>query len=362
LAAPVEVGIMFTAAARARRRGAAFCGCIRAATLHVRAAHQNLRMPDGLRIAGEHATGRVPKARPEQTAGEARAAMLGVRYDCVEDVAVLEGRRLVGLVPLEALVAAADDTRLAELMDVDPPIVTPEVNQESVAWAMVRKHESSVAVVNGEGEFVGLVPPHRMVGVLLAEHDEDVARLGGYLASTQRARQAAEEAVGRRLLHRLPWLLVGLAGAMASAAIVGAFEEQLKEKVLLAVFVPAVVYMADAVGTQTEALMIRGLSVGVSMRRVLRRELTTGLAIGIVVALVFFPFALLVWGDEPVALAVSLALLASCSMATVMAMLLPWLLQRLGTDPAFGSGPLATVIQDLLSIAVYFAVAVSIAA
>ena len=318
-------------------------------------------MPDGLRIAGEHATARVPVARPGQTAGDVRDAMAGVSYDCADDVAVLEGQRLVGIVPIEVLMAAAQDARLAELMDDDPPVVTPAIDQESVAWAMVRKNESSVAVVNGAGEFVGLVPPHSMVGVLLTEHDEDVARLGGYLASTQSARQAAEENVGRRLAHRLPWLLVGLAGAMASAALVGAFEEQLEENVLLAVFVPGVVYMADAVGTQTEALVIRGLSVGVSIREILRREIATGFVIGLAIAVAFLPFALLVWDDAGLALAVSVALLASCAIATLVAMLLPWVLQRLGTDPAFGSGPLATVIQDLLSILIYFAVAVPLA-
>jgi magnesium transporter len=148
---------------------------------------------------------------------------------------------------------------------------------------------------------------------------------------------------------------------MASAAIVGAFQEELEANVLLAVFVPGVVYIADAVGTQTEALVIRGLSVGVSMRKVLRREVITGFAIGIAVAAAFFPFALVVGGDRPVAAAVSIALFASCSIATAVAMALPWLLQRLGMDPAFGSGPLATVIQDLLSISVYFAIALPIA-
>jgi CBS domain-containing protein len=137
-------------------------------------------MPHGPRIAGEHATARVPVAPPEQTAGEVRDAMAVVGYDCVDDVAVLEGKPLVGIVPIEVLMAAAQDARLAELMDADPPVVTPVLDQESVAWAMVRKNESSVAVVDGAGEFVGLVPPHRMVGVLLTEHDEDVARLGGY--------------------------------------------------------------------------------------------------------------------------------------------------------------------------------------
>ena len=147
---------------------------------------------------------------------------------------------------------------------------------------------------------------------------------------------------------------------MVSAALVGAYEEELEQNVLLAIFVPGVVYMADAVGTQTEALVIRGLSVGVSIRAILGRELATGLAIGVAIALAFLPFAWLVWGDGGVALAVSVALLASCAISTMVAMLLPWLLQRFGKDPAFGSGPLATVIQDLLSIAIYFAVAIRI--
>jgi magnesium transporter len=119
--------------------------------------------------------------------------------------------------------------------------------------------------------------------------------------------------------------------------------------------------MADAVGTQTETLLIRGLSAGLDIRAVVRRELLTGILIGIVVGAAFFPFALLGWGDSEVALAVALALVASCSIATGVAMLLPWIFQRLGADPAFGSGPLATIMQDLLSIAVYLAIAIPIA-
>jgi magnesium transporter len=143
--------------------------------------------------------------------------------------------------------------------------------------------------------------------------------------------------------------------------IVGAFEDQLEQKVLLAFFVPGVVYMADAVGTQTEAVVIRGLSAGVTLGPIVARELLTGVTIGLAIGAAFFPFAWLVWDDAQVAAAVALALTASCSIATVVAMALPWTFQRLGTDPAFGSGPLATVIQDLLSITVYLAIASVIA-
>ena len=81
------------------------------------------------------------------------------------------------------------------------------------------------------------------------------------------ARTASEEPVVKRFWHRVPWLLVGLLGALLAADIVGAYEQQLQANVMLAFFIPGIVYLADAVGTQTEALVIRGLSVGVSIGR-----------------------------------------------------------------------------------------------
>jgi magnesium transporter len=148
---------------------------------------------------------------------------------------------------------------------------------------------------------------------------------------------------------------------MVSALLVGAFEKQLEEVVLLALFVPAIVYMAAAVGAQTQTLLIRALSTNVDLGRVFRQELITGVLLGAATAAVFYPFALIVWDNHDVALTVALALFASSSTATMIAMALPLGLRKLGQDPAFGSGPLATVIQDLLSIAIYFAIAVPVA-
>ena len=109
----------------------------------------------------------------------------------------------------------------------------------------------------------------RIVEVLLGEHDEDLARLGGDLASTSSARHATWEPIKVRLGHRLPWLRLGLLGAVASAHLLDAFGRELERDMLIAFVVPGVVYMADAIGTQTEALVIRGLSVGVSIGRIL---------------------------------------------------------------------------------------------
>ena len=152
------------------------------------------------------------------------------------------------MVTIERLLAAPTDTPVDDLMGRQPPTVTPDTDQEHAAWRAVQHDEAALAVVDDEGRFVGLVPPQRLLDVLLAEHDEDLARLGGFLGAGAAARAAATENVTRRLWHRLPWLLVGLAGALAAAVIVGAFEHQLEEQVLLAFFVPGVVHLADAVG------------------------------------------------------------------------------------------------------------------
>lgn len=299
----------------------------------------------------------MPLAAPSDTAGGVLASLQGRRFVSVAHVVVCEEQRVVGIARLEDVVAAEPTTLVAELMDPDPPTITPGEDEEVAAWKAVRHGDAALAVVDEDGRLVELIPPRRMVEVLLTEHDEDLARLGGYLASTATARHATEEGILPRLGHRLPWLLLGLLGSLLAAGIVGAYETQLEEQVLLALFVPGIVYMADAVGTQTEALVIRGLSVGVPIGRIVLRETLTGLLIGATLSLVFLPFGIVLWGDTQVAVAVALALLAACSTATLIAMALPWLFDHFGRDPAFGSGPLATVLQDLLSLLVYFAVA-----
>lgn len=130
-----------------------------------------------------------------------------------------------------------------------------------------------------------------------------------------------------------------------AADAVGWFEAVIERRIVLAFFIPMLVYLADAAGTQTETIVVRGLSVGVGMRRMVGRELFAGLAIGALLALVAGPLVWLRWGDADVALVVALALLAACAIATLVAMGLPWLLDAFGIDPAFASGPLATVIQ-----------------
>ena len=156
-----------------------------------------------LDVAAEHATLRVPVADPLRLVGVVRRALVGGRYDCVDDVAALDAHRLVGLVPIERLLAAPADARIEDVMEKDPPVVAPGADREQVAWSMVRRGESSVAVVHADGTFAGLIPPHRMLAVLLAEH----GRAGPALDRRLLRDRGAAGVIARRspdVAHRRP--------------------------------------------------------------------------------------------------------------------------------------------------------------
>jgi magnesium transporter len=319
-------------------------------------------LPDDLlRMAERHASTRVPVTSRREEVSALLGRLRGHEYDSASVAAVCDGNLLVGVVAIERLLSAPVDALVEMVMDGDPPTVAPDTHQEHVAWAAVQHGEPGIAVVDARGYFRGLISAQSLLAVLLEEHDEDMARLGGFLGSASAARSASTEGVGRRLLHRLPWLLIGLIGALLAAVIVGAFGEQLEEQVLIAYFVPGVVYIAAAVGMQTETLAIRGLSLGVGIRQVAVREVVTGGLLGLILASLAFPLVWAGWGEVAIAASVAVAMFSASAIATCVALLLPWTLHRFGKDPAFGSGPIATVIQDLLTVSVYFLTAVLIA-
>ena len=303
------------------------------------------------------ASTRVPIADVGESVGEVRDRLVGgERLESAAQIAVVHDGQLHGLVQIEDLLASSRDVPVVSLMDSDPPIIAPGSDQEAAAARAVQHQESGLAVTSADGRFLGLIPPHRMLGVLLEEHREDMARLSGYLNQSAGARAASREGLSLRFWHRFPWLLVGLLAALAAAGIVASFERGLATHLELAFFIPGIVYIADAVGTQTETLVVRGLSVGVPIGGVVRREMLTGLLLGVVLGVLAFP-AITWWVGPQVALTVAISICAASTVAAVVAMALPWAFSQSNIDPAFGSGPLATVVQDLLSLAIYFAVA-----
>jgi magnesium transporter len=312
--------------------------------------------------AGFHIVRAVPRARVGTTCAEVLALVRSEPFDYADVVVVVDDeQRVTGMLSMGDIVACAPDTPLGSLLCGRVGTATPHTDQEQVASLAIENVLGAVPVVDEERRLLGVVPPQALLAVLRREHVEDLHRLTGVLRESAAARDAIEGPPTRRARHRLPWLFVGLAGSGLAALVMSWFEEELEARVAIAFFLPGIVYLADAIGTQTEAIAVRALSFGrvsigrVSIGRMLAGEMWTGTLIGVALATIS---GLALWAalqDARLALAVATAVLAAGGIATAIGLLLPWLFHRFGLDPAFGSGPLATVIQDVLSLLVYFA-------
>ena len=308
--------------------------------------------------SADHVDPQAVLAHPGETAVVVRARIRQRHRANWDLVCVVEqDGRLLGTLTATELLALPDDADLgAAAMRRHGPRVLPGTDQEMMASMALHHGVAAVPVVDSVGRLVGVVGPARLMAILRREHVEDLHRLAGITREADHAREAIEEPPLRRARHRLPWLIVGLGGSMVATFVVARFESALTAKPALAFFVPGLVYLADAIGTQSEAVAVRGLSLShVSLARLIGGELRTGLLIGLVLALLAFPMVWLAFGELRLAAAVTIALAGASTLASVLGLLLPWLLARFGSDPAYGSGPLATIVQDVLSLLIYFA-------
>jgi magnesium transporter len=165
--------------------------------------------------------------------------------------------------------------------------------------------------------------------------------------------------VGKSIWHRLPWLVIGLAGGLVAAGIVEVFESTLKDNLILAAFIPLIVYISDAVGTQMEAFIVRDSAIHprLNFKKYFWKQLTVVGIIGIVLAALLLFFSFVIYKDFRISFVLSLSLFVAVISSIFTGLVVPNFFKRLKLDPANASGPIATIIQDVVSVFIFFAIA-----
>ena len=160
--------------------------------------------------------------------------------------------------------------------------------------------------------------------------------------------------VRQLFLMRLPSLLVGLVLGILLSFVTSRFEQALSSNIEIVFFIPFVIYMADAVGTQTQNIYARDLRTGrASFKSYFLKEGLLGLVFGTLSGIIIGPIVYFWFGSLTLALAVSLAMFGAVALAPLVALLVTEFLALEHTDPAVGAGPIATVLQDTLSVLIY---------
>jgi len=199
------------------------------------------------------------------------------------------------------------------------------------------------------------------------EATEDIHKLGGM---EQLDEPYMDISFARLVRKRASWLIVLFVGEMLTATAMGHFEEQIQKAVVLALFVPLIISSGGNSGSQAATLIIRAMAIGeVRLRdwwRVMRRELLSGLSLGVILA-VIGALRITVWASvfpnvygehwQLVALTVGLSLIGVVLWGTISGSMLPFLLKRLGLDPATSSAPFVATLVDVTGLVIYFAIA-----
>ena len=305
--------------------------------------------------AGAHMLANVPRAQMDAPVDSVIENLRGQHYDCADTIFVVDDDgKLMGIVRINDLLGEKAK-RIGDIMEEEHEAVRPGDDQEEIAQLAIRLNMIAVPVVDDLGQLIGAVPPEALFRILRDEHMEDLQRFAGISAHTEGSEAALDASLLNRFKRRMPWLIFGLLASSLITLVMVGFEQTLSENVAAAFFVPALVYIAGAIGTQAVSVSVRTLSMqDVSIGPLLRGEMIIGLWIGSVLGVLAGGAVMTVFGQPPLAVAVGLAVLGGGAVSALAGFALPWTFMRLGYDPALGSGPICTIVQDAASLALYF--------
>ena len=314
--------------------------------------------------AGGIMTTEFVRLEPNQTVGEALKHIRSVarEKESIYACYVLEAgtRKLLGSISLRDLVMAELDSSINQVMRRKPITVNALDDQEVVAKKIGKYNLLAVPVVEGDGNIVGFVTVDDVIDVLIEEQTEDILRMAGVEPGAL-DKPYFDNPIFRVVRKRIGWLLLLFVAGTLTSAVLHRFENELAAVVALAFFIPLLIGTGGNAGAQTVMTVIRSLSLGeIGVQhawRVLLREATTGMVVGLMVGLVAFGQALLWKAPIPLALTVSVTMFAICVWSTTVGSLIPIAAQRFGVDPAVLSAPLITTLVDATGLVIYFTIA-----
>lgn len=279
---------------------------------------------------------------------------------CSVVVLDLEGRP-VGTVGLAVLASAWPGDFMQALMKPAHPIDSHAPAEALIAHA--RRHGlTEVPLVDEDGRLLGMLTHRRLLELERKSHEDELARLAG-IRSHPTTHHIGEDPLADlwpRLGERAPALALALLGAAALVALGYALAPALERHFAIVLFVPAVLALVDALGRQSEAVAVRAFDRGASLGTLVWHELRAAILLAGLLAAVAGSIVWFAFGSVPLAGTVAAAIAGAGLAAAVTGMLLPWAAARSGGEAALGSGPLTTAVQDLLALAIYLALALSL--
>lgn len=307
--------------------------------------------------AGGQMTTDFVSLKAETTAAEAIRKIQGaVDAEQVNWLYVVDDRGgLVGTVSIQQLITAKPDSMVSDFLHTEVYSVTTDVDQEEAARVVDRYNLPALPVTDADGMLKGIITLDDMVDVMREEADEDMYRMAGTASD-----HPMTEAIHKRVLKRLPWLLGAIVIELAVALVYSAYTETLEAMVAIVFFTPLILSLCGSLGVQSSTILVRGLATGEVEPRRISRILVHEIAIGVLIGVICGGLVGVLagfWQQPHLGVAVGVAIPISTIFASLIGIVIPAMSHRLGIDPAITAGPLVTSITDIVPLTIYLSIA-----
>jgi len=290
--------------------------------------------------------------------------------DLVDDIYVIlvvdDHERLMGSIPLKALITTSLRTPVKDVYDPDVISVRAHEHVEDVSRIMEKYDLVILPVVDDRGRLLGRITIDDVVDAIREEETVDAHRMAGMEALEY---SYSHSSLWEMVKKRSGWLVVLFIGESFTATAMGFFVDEIAQAVVLALFVPLIISSGGNTGSQASTLIIRALALGdITVRewwRIVKREASVGLILGGILAVIGFARVVIwsqfvdVYGPHwlPVACVVAVSLLGVVLWGNLVGSLFPLVLKRFGLDPATSSAPFVATVVDVTGLVIYFSIA-----
>jgi magnesium transporter len=272
---------------------------------------------------------------------------------------------LVDDIGIREFLLTSPASKVSDLMDRRFVALKAGDDQDTAVAVFRGQDRAALPVTDSAGALIGIVTSDDVLDVAEAAATKEIQRIGGSEALDE---PYIKIAFGRMIQKRAGWLTALFLGEMLTATAMGFFQREIERAVVLALFVPLIISSGGNSGSQASSLVIRAMALGevrlTDWWKVMRREIAAGLVLGGILGVIGF-FRITVWSTFSdiygphwllVALTVGTALVGVVLWGTLVGSLLPFLLRRLGFDPATSSAPFVATLVDVTGLIIYFSV------
>lgn len=267
---------------------------------------------------------------------------------------------LQGIVSIKDVLNVVNrNVTIEKVMEKKVVTVGPRTHQERVVYLALSHGLKAIPVVNSKRKLLGIIPYDTILHIFNEEVREDIFKFGGIFHKVGKEYTTIRSPATTMIMRRLPWLIIGVLGGAITASIVSSFEEVLSVLLALASFTPVLAYLSDAAGTQSETVTVRSLALDphLSLKPYFLREFKVALTISSTCGLIISIISLIGWKNPVLSLIVGCSMIMSMFTAIFVSTTLPFVFKKMNLDPAFATGPFATLISDIATITIYFGVA-----